>query len=55
MLMSLPWKTSCGKNSCFGCPSFHDDPFNVHCSDGYDISDVAYLIEHEESTPFDVR
>ena len=55
MLMSLPWKTSCGKNSCFGCPSFHDDPFNVHCSDGYDISDVAYLIEHEETTPFDVR
>ena len=55
MLMSLPWKAACGKNSCFGCPSFCDDPFNVHCSDGYDISDVAYLIEHEETTPFDVR
>ena len=54
ILMELPWKSSCGRDTCFGCPHFNNDPFHIDCSEGYDISDIAYLIE-QDGKNFDVR
>lgn len=58
ILMEIPWKTSCGKDSCFGCPAFSADPYNVECRDGYDISDVKKAVEEDlklTAAQYDVR
>lgn len=49
----LPWKMSCGKDSCSDCPNFVNDQFNMECKLGYDISDLIAM--NEDSTPFDIR
>lgn len=33
-----PWETPCGKNSCDGCPEFHNDEYHCDCRLGYDVS-----------------
>ena len=40
----LPWTVACGKETCFGCEHFNNTKFDVDCSLGYDISDVAYML-----------
>ena len=54
MLLDLPWKMACGKDTCFGCPNFICDPYHVDCTSGYDISDVALMIG-ENNNAFSVR
>ena len=41
----LPWKTTCGKDTCFGCPNLKEIGQGdfYECAKGYDISDlIAY-------------
>ena len=41
----VPWKTSCGKDTCFGCPNLKElgQGDFYECTKGYDISDlIAY-------------
>lgn len=40
-----PWKMACGKDTCNGCPDFHNDNFHCECRQGYDISDLFALNE----------
>lgn len=42
---SLPWKSACGRDSCYGCKHFYRDKFHIDCEAGYDISDVKSLFE----------
>ena len=35
----LPWKSSCGKDSCRGCEQIPIEKGNPTCMLGYDISD----------------
>ena len=42
-LETPPWKASCGRESCDGCPNFNQDKFDMDCKLGYDISDVILL------------
>lgn len=42
-LETPPWKASCGRESCEGCPNFNNDKFDMDCKLGYDISDVILL------------
>jgi hypothetical protein len=39
----LPWLVPCGKETCEGCPHFHDDEFHMDCRLGHDISDVIFM------------
>ena len=41
--VQLPWKVACGKDTCEGCPHFNNTEFDVDCSLGHDISDVALM------------
>lgn len=54
MVGDLPWYTACGKETCFGCPNFNNDEFHIDCSLGYDVSDMAQLLQ-DDGTPFSVR
>jgi hypothetical protein len=39
----LPWALPCGdeeRDSCEGCPYFHDDAYHLECGQGYDISNL---------------
>ena len=54
MLLDLPWKMDCGRDTCFGCPNFVCDPYHIDCTSGYDISDVALMIG-ENNNAFSVR
>ena len=54
MVGDLPWYTACGKETCFGCPNFNNDEFHIDCSLGYDVSDMAQLLQ-DDGTPFEVR
>ena len=38
-----PWKVSCGRDTCLGCPKFIHDNFHIECADGHDISDVIAM------------
>jgi hypothetical protein len=40
-----PWKMACGKDTCNGCPDFHNDNFHCECIQGYDISDSFAMDE----------
>ena len=44
-ILDIPWKSSCGADTCFGCPKLLNDPYGVTCADGHDVSDVAVLLE----------
>ena len=44
-ILDIPWKSSCGANTCFGCPKLLNDPYGVSCADGHDVSDIAALLE----------
>ena len=38
-----PWVLPCGdvkRQSCVGCPHFHNDPFDMDCDLGHDISNI---------------
>ena len=39
----LPWKVACGKDTCKGCPHYHNDAYDKDCDLGYDISDVLFM------------
>ena len=38
-----PWVAPCGKESCEGCPDFHNDEFHMDCRKGHDISSYTLL------------
>lgn len=38
-----PWVMECGRETCEGCPEFHNDEFHMDCRLGHDISDLVYL------------
>ena len=38
-----PWLTACGKDTCEGCPNFINDPPEIGCRLGYDISDFLTM------------
>lgn len=38
-----PWFVACGKETCEGCPEFHNDEYHMDCRLGLDISDVMSL------------
>ena len=42
-LETPPWTTSCGKDSCEGCPHFNHTRFDMDCELGYDISDIRIM------------
>lgn len=42
-LKTPPWTTSCGKDSCEGCPHFNHTRFDMDCELGYDISDIRIM------------
>lgn len=44
----LPWKMACGRDTCYGCPSFYQDKFHIDCEAGYDISDLKSAFEELE-------
>ena len=44
-ILDIPWKSSTGADTCFGCPKLLNDPYGVTCADGHDVSDVAVLLE----------
>ena len=41
--MTPPWKMECGKDSCYNCPHFVKDRFDMECKLGYDISDLILI------------
>lgn len=43
----IPWKASCGKDSCIGCEHFIPDRFDMTCKLGYDISDLKAMNEQD--------
>ena len=47
----LPWKTACGRNTCYGCHSLDN---NAKCANGYDNSDFASTV-NPDVEQFDVR
>lgn len=38
-----PWTMACGRESCYTCPHFHRDEFDMSCKLGHDISDLMML------------
>lgn len=40
-IVDVPWYSSCGKESCVGCP--HYIPNSLKCASGFDISDLAVI------------
>ena len=38
-----PWLMQCGRESCYDCPHFTNQEFDMDCRLGYDISDLIYL------------
>jgi energy-coupling factor transporter ATP-binding protein EcfA2 len=42
--LDLPWRMPCGKDSCIGCPNFTNQPFDMDCTLGHDISDVICVL-----------
>lgn len=38
-----PWVMACGRDTCDGCPEFHNDEFHMDCRLGHDISDLVYF------------
>ena len=45
ILNDIPWKRSCGKDTCNGCEDFRVSPDEIACLKGYDISDIKKMIE----------
>ena len=45
---NAPWLMPCGRESCYGCPHFTNDAFDIDCSLGHDISDFAQFIRAME-------
>ncbi len=43
-----PWLMACGRESCYNCPHFTHDAFDVDCKLGHDISDLAMFIRAME-------
>ena len=52
--IDLPWKMECGKDTCVGCPHFTNDQFDVDCSLGHDISDVARMLSQQNKERIDI-
>ena len=51
-----PWKLSCGREACEGCPNLYSDEFHMSCELGHDIPDLPYLSAREEDArAFDRR
>ena len=45
--MAPPWLMKCGRDSCFNCPHFNNDQFDMDCKLGYDISDLILTIPNK--------
>ena len=41
--LTPPWLMECGRESCYNCPHFTNDAFDMDCKLGYDISDLITL------------
>ena len=51
-----PWKLSCGRETCEGCPNLFVDEFHMSCELGHDIQDLPYINAREEDArAFDRR
>ena len=45
----LPWLMPCGKETCFGCPNFTNQEFDMDCRLGHDISDVILVATQQKN------